>query len=447
MLRIGRTNSAASIPSSSSINGGSEVASRRTNLLLAHSMAKPDSRTRAVLEPLAEEFDISNHFRTSIRSLSLSTVSDSETLIYAGTKSGALILFSVTPKYSNSCAFGSEPADSDASRIVSSSERVSLVRSVAVSVSPVVRLHVLRGIERVLVLCSDGFLYIVDSLLLLPAKRLTSLKGVSLIAKRIRSSESECSNLYERVDGNSGFTSSGQRFLQRLGGGIRTNGLKIKDSESPREESNCVFAALIGKRLILFEVVLGRPTGRSDRDIGDANESLLILKEVPCNEGVSTMVWLNDSIIVGTANGYYLVSCVTGENSLIFKLPEFSSPPCLKLLRKEWKVLLLVDRVGITVDAYGQPIGGSLVFHDIPTSVAEISAYVVVASSGRLKLYHRNTGSCIQKITFNGNEIESCIVSDEEDGSGDVIAIAVTNKVYQFMKSKQILFVLYCKCL
>lgn len=402
-------------------------------------MAKPE---RAVLEPLGEEFDISNHFRTSIRSLAISTVSDSETLIYAGTKSGALVLFSVTPKYSSSSALGSEPAGLDAPGIVSSLKGFSLVRSVAVSVSSVVRLHVLRGIEKVLVLCSDGLLYIVDSLLLVPVKRLAGLKGVSLIAKRIRSSESESSSLYGRVDSNAGFASPSQRLLQRLGGGIRTNGLKIKESEWPREESNCVFAALVGKRLILFEVVSGRRTGRSDRDIDDANESLLILKEVQCNEGVSTMVWLNDSIIVGTASGYYLVSCVTGENSLIFKLPELSSSPCLKVLRKEWRVLLLVDRVGITVNAYGQPIGGSLVFHDIPNSVAEISSYVVVASSGQLKLYHRNTGSCIQVITFDGSGIEPCIVSDEDDGNGDVIVVAVTNKVCRFIKLKQILFCL-----
>lgn len=400
-------------------------------------MAKPE---RAVLEPLDEEFDISSHFRTSIRSLAISPVSDSETLIYAGTKSGALILFSVTPKYSSSTALGSGTARLDAPRIASSSEGFSLVRSVAVSVSSIVSLHVLRGIEKVLVLCSDGFLYIVDLVLLVPLKRLAGLKGISLIAKRIRSSESECSSLYGRVDNNSGFASPSQRLLQRLGSGMRTNGLKIKESEGPREESNFVFAALVGKRLILFEVVLGRRTSRSEQNTSDLTESLLILKELQCNEGISTMVWLNDSIIVGAASGYYIFSCVTGESSLIFKLPELSSPPCLKLLRKEWKVLLLVDRVGITVNAYGQPIGGSFVFHDIPNSVAEISSYVVVASSGQLKLYHRNTGNCIQTITFNGKGIEPCIVSDEEDGSGDVIAVSVTNKVCPFIKSKKIFF-------
>lgn len=394
-------------------------------------MAKPE---RAVLEPLDEEFDISSHFRTSIRSLAISPVSDSETLIYAGTKSGALILFSVTPKYSSSTALGSGTARLDAPRIASSSEGFSLVRSVAVSVSSIVSLHVLRGIEKVLVLCSDGFLYIVDLVLLVPLKRLAGLKGISLIAKRIRSSESECSSLYGRVDNNSGFASPSQRLLQRLGSGMRTNGLKIKESEGPREESNFVFAALVGKRLILFEVVLGRRTSRSEQNTSDLTESLLILKELQCNEGISTMVWLNDSIIVGAASGYYIFSCVTGESSLIFKLPELSSPPCLKLLRKEWKVLLLVDRVGITVNAYGQPIGGSFVFHDIPNSVAEISSYVVVASSGQLKLYHRNTGNCIQTITFNGKGIEPCIVSDEEDGSGDVIAVSVTNKVMCYQK-------------
>ena len=101
----------------------------------------------------------------------------------------------------------------------------------------------------------------------------------------------------------------------------------------------CVFAIVVGNRLILAELVLGNRNGKSERDDGGA---LVVLKEIQCVDGVvSAMVWLNDSIVVGTVNGYSLISCVTGQSSVIFSLPDVSWPPRLKLLHKEWRVLLL----------------------------------------------------------------------------------------------------------
>ena len=287
-------------------------------------------------------------------------------------------------------------------------------------------------IGKVLVL-SAGFLYLVDSFLLQPPKRLSFLKGVSVFTKRLRSSEAESSNLSETAVSNSPESSrTSQSFLQKLGGGgggVRVNGLKIKEPELNREGSH-VFAAVVGKRLILIEIVLGSRAGKTDQDVDGSSVSYVILKELQCIDGILTMVWLNDSIIFGTANSYSLISCVTGQSGVIFSLPDVSSLPRLKLLSKDWNVLLLVDNVGVVVNAHGQPVAGSIVFRSGPDSIGEISLYVVVVRDGKMDLYHKKSGTCIQTVSFGGEGVgEPCIIADEEDGNGKLVVVATPTKV------------------
>ncbi|KAB2637103.1 transforming growth factor-beta receptor-associated protein 1 [Pyrus ussuriensis x Pyrus communis] len=213
---------------------------------------------------------------------------------------------------------------------------------------------------------------------------------------------------------------------------MRANGLKTKETAQQRLGHH-VFSVVIGKRLVLVELVLSNRVGKSDQDIDDG--SFVILKEIQCIDEVMTMVWLNDSIIVSTVNGYSLFSCVTGQSGVIFSLPDVCSLPRLKLLCKEWNVLLLVDNVGIIANAHGQPVGGSLVFHSDLDSIGEISSYVVIARYGKLELYHKKTGRCIQMITFGGEGVGGpCIVADEEDGSGKLVVVATPTKVVCYRK-------------
>ena len=291
----------------------------------------------------------------------------------------------------------------------------------------------LAEIGKVLVL-SDGALFSVDYLLLQPVKRLSFFKGVSVITMRFRSSnQAESTNLLEsNANSNassSDYASTSQRLLQRLGGGIRANGLRVKESEQySRSEGNFVFSVVIGKRLILVELVLGNRANKSEEDVDGG--SFVVLKEIQCIDGIMTMVWLDDSIIVGTVNGYSLFSCVTGQSGIIFTLPDMSSPPQLKLMWREWKVLLLVDNVGVLVNAHGQPVGGSLVFrHGAPDSIAEISSYAVVVKDGNLELYHKKSGRCLQTVTFGGEGVGPCVVADDEVGGGKLLAVATPNKV------------------
>ncbi|RYQ88464.1 hypothetical protein Ahy_B09g095638 isoform B [Arachis hypogaea] len=360
-------------------------------------MAKGEvsSMSRTVIEPLSQ-FDLSSHSRaTTIRSLAVATSpSDPQhAFLYVGTYSGTL--FSLSTNLNNS-----------ASSNGSDHPKLSFQRSVSVGDSPVESIFVLVELGKVLVL-SEGSLFLVDSELTNHAARLSFPKGVSVVARRVRSgAESEGSG--EQASSSSG------------GGGQRVNGLRVNKEGEAHGEGNSVFAVVAGKRLLLVELVLG----------GGGTGSLVILKEIQFVDGViSTMVWLDDSIIVGTANGYSLISSVTGQSGVIFSLPDVSRPPRLKLLRKEWRVLLLVDNVGIIVDPHGQPVGGSLVFRHGLDSVEEISSYVVIVSDGKIELYHKRSGSCVQVLPFGGEGIGPCIVASEEDRGGKLVAVATATKV------------------
>ncbi|XP_054783341.1 vacuolar sorting protein 3 isoform X1 [Prosopis cineraria] len=393
-------------------------------------MAKAEPRSRIVIGPLAQ-FDLSNHSRSSVRSLAIFRESDSRTIFYVGTQSGTVL--SLTTDLNNAAT--SAPAattELELSKNTSFLKKLSLLKSVSVGDSPVDSVLVLGDIGKLLLL-SDGSLFLVDSALTQPPKRLSFSKGISLVTRRMRSNESEGSKFLGNINSSSEHSSTGQRLMQRLGGVSRANGLRTKEPELHGEE-NYVFAIVIGKKLMLVELLFGHGASRSDKDINGVTGSLVILKEIQCVDGIMTMVWLNDSIIVGTINGYNLISCVTGQSGVIFSSPDVSRPPRLKLLLKELKVLLLVDNVGVIVDAHGQPVGGSLVFHDGLDSVGEISSYVVIVNGGKMELYHKRSSTCIQTLPFGGEGIGRCIVASEEEGDGEFVAVATATKVICYQK-------------
>ena len=383
-------------------------------------MAKLHPSSRTVLELLA---DFEPAKPVGIRSIATFTSSDSETLVYIGTQSGSLILLSLNSNFP-SLSHSSNASTANAAKNVPSH-----LRSVSVCDSPVDSIHVVADIGRVLVL-SDGFMFLMDSLLIQPVKRLSFLKGVTVISRRLRTGDAESLDFSENVSSLVESSSASQRFLMKLGSGIRANGAKARESEHLRD-GNRVFAIAAAKKLVLVELLLVNRLGRSDREIDSAGggASFVILKEIQGVDGVRTIVWIDDSIIIGTSSGYSLISCVSGQCSVLFSLPDPSSMPHLKLLRKEHKVLLLVDNVGIIVNAYGQPVGGSLVFRHFPDSVGEISSYVVVASDGKMELYHKKSGVCIQMASVAAEGSGMSVVADAEDASGNLVVVATPSKV------------------
>ncbi|XP_021294682.1 transforming growth factor-beta receptor-associated protein 1 [Herrania umbratica] len=369
-------------------------------------MAKPKSRT--AVEPLA-------HFDLPTPNLSIRSLSLSQSTLYVGTQNGYLLLLSLNPNPNST----TNPPPIESVSPSSLSRNVSLLRTVPLSDSPLESIFVLAEIGVVLVL-SDGFLFLTDSLLIQPVKKLGGLKGVTVIARRFRGTHSQSTDLTDTTSN----LSKGQRILDKFGG-VRANGVKTSVLEQRREGSS-VFALVIGRKLMLIELVLGSSF---------LNASFVILREMQCFDGVKSMVWFDDSIIVGTINGYSLFSCVTGQSGVIFSLPDLSRPPLLKLLWREWKVLLLVDNVGVVVDALGQPVGGSLVFRKGgPDSVGELSSYAVVVRDGKMELYHKKSGNCIQTVTFGVEGVGQCIVADEENRSGEVVAVATPTKVICYRK-------------
>lgn len=92
-------------------------------------------------------------------------------------------------------------------------------------------------------------------------------------------------------------------------------------------------------------------------------------------------------------------------------------------------MLLLVDNVGVIVDPHGQPVGGSLVFRHGLDSMGEIDSYVVVVSDGKIGLYHKRHGGCVQVLPFGGEGVGRCVVASEEDKGGRLVAVATATKV------------------
>ncbi|KAJ6414948.1 hypothetical protein OIU84_003869 [Salix udensis] len=364
--------------------------------------------TRTVIEPLLT-FDPTLHLHTSIKSIATS----SQSFIYLGTSSGSLLLLSINPNTPNDKTPSTKDPKSTLDDPNSTLDfdvpfrNVSFIKSVTFGDSAVETVLLLDEIGKVIVL-SDGFLFLTDSGLVQPVKKLGFLKGVSFITKRVKSSESECSDLsgFSSLEGSS----ASSRILSRLGGGVRGNG--VKDFVQ-KGEGDYVFAVVAELRVV-----------PNDKEV-----DLLVLKEMQCIDGVKTIVWINDSIIVGTVIGYSLFSCITGQSGVIFTLPDVSSLPFLKVLWKEKKVLLLVDNVGIIADEHGQPVGGSLVFRKGPDSVGELASYVIVVRDGKLELYHKKSGDRVQTVSFGSEGSGPCIVADEESGNGKLVAVATPTKV------------------
>uniref|UniRef100_A0A7N0VGU3 CNH domain-containing protein n=1 Tax=Kalanchoe fedtschenkoi TaxID=63787 RepID=A0A7N0VGU3_KALFE len=368
------------------------------------------SNVRTVVESFTH-FHLPDSLTSPIRSIAARALSHTQTLIYTGTTSGTLILHSIDQT--------ATPADAK------TPPKASFLASVLVSKSPVDSIHVIADAGELLLL-SDGSFFLADPWLRNPVRRLAFPKRVNAVSKRVKSGE-PCSNLSDEAE----HSTTSQRFFQKLGTGARANGFKSRNVDG---DGNHVFVAVAGNKLILFELVFGDRLGQTSHHLDSASGAVVVLKEILCVDGISTVVWIDDYIIVGSSTGYASISCVTGQNSLIFSLPDPSSRPLLKLLQKDYKVLLLVDNVGIVVHPNGNPVGGSLIFHGIPDSVGELSSYLVVLRDGRMELYKSKSGSLVQTTYIGAEGAGRCILTNEEVGDHKLLFVATSSKVICYRK-------------
>ncbi|KAL6567205.1 hypothetical protein OROGR_000873 [Orobanche gracilis] len=337
-------------------------------------------KSRAILEPIAESAIDSDS--SPINVVALSKQPDGETLVYIGTMSGVLLLYSVR-------------ISENAPSLIALSRRLSVpvgggggLRSVL----PLVH------IGKVLIL-AGGFLYLLDSGLLGPPKRISHFKGVTVLSRKFQS----------------------QRYSPTLytNGGSQTNYVY---SNGKNVDSINLFAVGVGTRMVIAELI--------------TSGSFIIRKEVQgvLDGIIVTLLWLDDFIFVGTKIGYYIYNYINGRCALIFPLPDSSAVPRMKLLVNESRVLLLVDNVGIIVDMEGQPIGGSLVFREAPDSFKEIGSYVVTVQNSMVELYHKKSGCCSQRFMIEDGGGGPCMLGDEENENGKLVIIATSLKLICYGK-------------
>lgn len=382
-------------------------------------------KDRAVLIPFYE-FDpaklagFSPAVPLTTRSIAVFPVSDSQTLIYVGTGGGKLLLFSLNRSLSTS-PLSSLDDDSNAYPTAP----VMFVRSSTISNRVIELITVLPEIGRVLLL-SDGFLFLVDSLLLQSVRKLGFVKDVTAISKQFLQPGFPTSDPFGNGAVRTEVSSPGQTFLKKIGGGIRVNRAGFRVSELQRGEgSGCFLVAAAGKKLVLIEFLL---TSNADLDAEHGPISIL-WTEIEGIGGVKTMAWIGDSIILGTSQGYHLFSVSTGKGSLIFSLPE-SSPPVVRYLVRSSDLLLLFDNVGVISNALGHPVGGSLIFQYVPETIADMHLHVIVARDGRLDLYRKKTGVCVQSFSLPNSSVGPCIVVNDDKGNGDVVVIGTPYKAF-----------------
>lgn len=130
---------------------------------MANSKSKSKSHSRNVLQLFAGLNPSIPHL-PPIRSIAITTNSDSQTLVFVGTVSGDVISLSLNPN-----------------------SGLSLFLRVNIIGKPVTSIHVISHIKKLIVL-SDGFIYLLDLNSLEPVRKLSLLKNVNFVSKRFFSS-------------------------------------------------------------------------------------------------------------------------------------------------------------------------------------------------------------------------------------------------------------------
>ncbi|KAI4370911.1 hypothetical protein MLD38_019206 [Melastoma candidum] len=333
----------------------------------------------------------------------------------------------------------SAASSSSSARAAASLTPFSFLRSLLLPPgSPIKSLHPIPDSPKLLLVSSDGHLFLADSLLTQPLRRLSAFKAVSAVSRRFRGrNEVSHDNLGDGsetpgvVFPATGLGEGTGGLLKRLGGGIMGNGVRVKSGEDVRlglgygnleggDGRAVFFAVVIGKRLVLAE-------------FNAVSDSFSVVKEMQCVEDVQEVLWVDDSIFVGAASGYYLYSCVTGRSGMIFGLPEGSGMVYMKLMRREWRVMLMVDIVGVFVDLLGQPSGGSLVFRRGVDNVAEIGRFVVGVKDGKCDVYEKKTGKHVQTLVFGGEGMGKACIGVEEEKE-EILLVGAGSKVFGYRK-------------
>lgn len=69
-----------------------------------------------------------------------------------------------------------------------------------------------------------------------------------------------------------------------------------------------------------------------------------------------------------------------------------------------------------------------MVFRRAPDSVGEMGSSIAVVRNGKMDLYHKRSGKCVQMLSFAEEGVGPCVLADQ-DGSGQLIVVATPSKV------------------
>ncbi|XP_057829008.2 vacuolar sorting protein 3 isoform X2 [Cryptomeria japonica] len=351
------------------------------------------------------------------RSAALRKLSHNQILIYIGTENGKIILLSWDPCSSDSVLL--------ACRAVG--------RHAVKGIYPLQESNIVAVLAGEFVLLMDGFLH--DSLRPLPFTKGASAMTTRLLSPGQKEGEGEGEGDGHGEEGEGEVSRQAHGFLHKIG---RTN-RKVSANKLGfgRKSQTSQLAVAAGRRLFLCEVD-SEQKGEGERDI--------VVREIACPEGVVSMGWVDNSIIVGTQDGYALIALGEEEEegdgrsrgkgkgranlSPIFALPDAAPPPLLKCFHGDRELLLIVDNVGIVVNVSGQPTAGSVVFKVSPDSIGQTGPYVVTAKNGQVEVYHRKTGFRVQSLslTVSGHSV----IADDIDGK--FVVVATQSKVSCLLK-------------
>jgi len=440
-------------------------------------MDNQGTRERTALT-VAAETDLSTRpeFSTHsspFHSAAILTRSHTQILVYLGTGDGKILLLSWNPSNPSPMPSPANANGVGSSNSLNTSDDIVLLGSKTLGRHAIEAICTLQESNKVAAL-AGSFIFLFDVYLMESVNQLIFTKGASAMAKRMISPNTKISDervsgfdlaaglpregvlgselrsvLQRRFSGEPSSWSTGQGFVQKIGGFGRTSRRSLLAPELAKERigsagnkrvRNAQWAVAVGKRLFLCEI-LSTGTDNKMKEVIRHKQSSMVMnefgisgnmkvKELPGVEDVLTMAWLDNSIIVGTVNGYIVISITDGNSTPVFLLPDSSSPPLLKCIPRDGEVLLLVDSVGIVVNGAGQPTAGSLLFKYYPDSVGQSGPYVVVAKHGKLELFHKATGFRVQSISLA--TAGHSIVADENEGN--FLVVATESKVSCFQQ-------------
>lgn len=391
-------------------------------------------------------------------------------LLYLGTDNGHLLYYTLSDStllVSSSSSASSELAPkvgylsqtgaaAQKNNFAGSPDELVLRKRRIMGKAPIESLCVLPASKRIAILY-DGQVSLLDMGSLGALERLGATKGASALTRAAlasapsRSLNSTSEEHWEsELSSGAGFKTNSSGFVGKLGMGFGRQAfqpdLYLGGMSSFRMDGMSKMAVSVKRKILLYEVRAVETPPQGEKSVGKERRSsngwddattvsTTKLQEIVSVEGVLTMVWLENVIIAGTQQEYVLFSLNSGQATVLFSLPQdLPYPPLLKLFPKDLEVLLLVDNVGILVNAEGQPTAGSLVFSAVPEAIGQTPPYVLVVRQGHTELHHRKTGAKIQNLKLAGVGNGRCLVADDDGGS--IIVIASASKVRHWSLSQ-----------